>query len=171
MVDHDSLTAAFAGMGIDVNRADPAKLAMPSLAEPVRRVLTEVGLPEVLSDHVIFDDLQEGSPLMRQVGEGRTQLRLGSGLHDDAIVVDGGTGEVFARQNGALRRITPSLDSFVEFIYIMQSQISKAEAHRWTSVEDVASMRQETYARMVEADQQAMTEAGDYWRDMFEYSI
>lgn len=126
MVDRESLAAAFATEGAAVNRADPARLTAAPFSDAVRRVLTEVGLPEVFGLHVIIDNLGRGSVLLREIkdsarGKKTDELfSFGSGLNDGGIVLNGLTGEVFARVSGQNRRISPSLDSFVEFLYLMQ---------------------------------------------------
>lgn len=180
MIDHDSMASAFSTLGLDVNRADPVRLLGQRLSDPVRLVLSEVGLPERLSDHVYFDDLANGCVTMNQLigkpeGSGEWYqdklFHLGSGLNDQGILLDGMTGEVFALRDGELRRISTRLDTLVEFLYLMQIQMNEADEHGWTSDEDVDRMRQTVFAQMTEVDSQAMTEAGDYWRDMFEYSI
>ncbi|MEV4847656.1 SUKH-4 family immunity protein [Micromonospora matsumotoense] len=177
MVDHESLIAAFATEGTAVNRADPARLAGAPFSDSARRILTEIGLPEVFSLHVNLDSLGRGSVLLREVRDAMRGKKndqffyLGSGLHDIGILLNGHSGEVFAHVGGQKRRISPSLDSFVEFLYLMQVQLNETNKNHWSSEEEIFRMREATYAQMTAADAQAMAEAGDYWRDMFEYSI
>lgn len=178
MVDHDTIAAAFEPLGLEVNRADPERLGPHPLSEPVRRVLTEVGLPERFGDHVFLDDLADGCRTMHEVigkppsGDPvRDELiYLGAGRHDDGILLDGGTGEVFALRSGSTRRISTGLDHFVDFFYLMQSAMNEIEDRNLTDETELDRLEADLFGRMAASDTVAMSEAGDYWRDMFEYS-
>lgn len=165
MVDHDTLAGAYDRLGLDIKTAEPEQLAGLELSEPARLVLTEVGLPQAFGDHVVLRNLAKG-PTIRD-----GLIYLGAGRHDKGILLNGATGEVLARQaDGTTRRISPRPETFVEYLYLMQAAMNESDDRGLRTPEQFAQLRQDLYARMATADPEAMSEAGDYWRDMFEYT-
>lgn len=161
MVDHESMVKAFQLDSIPVNRADPGSLEAAGLADAVFRVLTEVGLPESFRGHVHFDALRKNSVVLRQIAAGRprsrsTLLHIGTGGDGEKILVDGLSGEMTARLRDKERRISRSIDSFIEFLYLMQIMLDQADRQELEDENEINQMLDGVAARLAEADPETM---------------
>lgn len=177
MVDHDELVAVFSvpGVGFPVPRADPALLAGSALTDAAQRVLVEVGLPGGIGVDAVFDDLTASDGLMKAIAAGHPDrdhrlLPLGIGVDSETILLDGVTGEVFARHSERNLRVSSSLGLFVESLYFIQRMVNEEPGRRWVSQEDTQQLCGIMMARLTELDPPALAEAKDWWEEFFHHA-
>ncbi|MFH8371293.1 SUKH-4 family immunity protein [Streptomyces sp. NPDC018031] len=170
-LERERLISVFAQWGLEVTRPDAPATEGLVADRTAREVFTEIGIPERIGGHITLHDFSDGPATVADLlgnsdGSMRTvsdYIYLGSG--DGILLLNGTTGEVFSWKDRSLSRISTALDSFVEFLVLIQEQLNLAERQGWPeSGEEVRTASEHLMSAFRGIDGAAMAEASGYWR-------